>query len=56
MLEKDIARKKQIDENMTEFDTSNKNKKYRVVEILDSAVYVRKLKNCHLSRPYYLVF
>lgn len=41
---------------MTEFDVSNKNKKYKVERIQDNIVYTKESENGHLPKLYYLVF
>ena len=56
LLEKDIIKKKCIDENMIKLDAGNKNsKEYKVKTIWDSAVYAKKLKSSQLPGFYYLV-
>ena len=55
LLEQDIARKGRVDEDVTELDVGNKNRKYKVKAIWDSAVYARESKSGHLPELYYLV-
>ena len=53
LLEQDSTRNKQIDKNMTEFETGN-SKEYKVETIWNSAVYANKAKS-HLPGIYYLI-
>ena len=56
LLEQNITKKKRVDEDVTELDTSNdKSGKYKVEAICDSMVYVRESEG-HLPGLYYLVF
>ena len=46
LLEQDITRKGQVDENMTKLDIGNdESKKYKVEAICDSVVYAKKSKS-----------
>ena len=55
-LEKDITRKKRIDENATRLDASNNDSGiYKVEAIWDNTVYTRKSELSHLPGFHYLV-
>ena len=56
LLEQDITRKGQVDENATKLDAGDdKGGEYKVKAICNSTVYVRESVG-HLSGLYYLVF
>ena len=55
LLDQDTTRKKQVDDDVTELDTSNnKGKEYKVEAIYDSAGYARESMG-YLPGLYYLV-
>ena len=59
LLEQDITRKRQIDENvteMTELNAGNNSSEYKVESICDSAVHAKKSESSHILGLYYLVF
>ena len=58
LLEQNITRKEWVDKmvRQMEFDAGNRNEKYEVEAIRDSAVYAQELKSGHLLRLYYLIF
>ena len=55
LLEQDITRKGQVDNENVELDAGNENGEYEVETIRDSDVYARELKLGHLPGLYYLV-
>ena len=58
LLELDTIKKGQVDEKTVEqleFEAGGNNKKYKVVDICNSAVYARELKAGHLPGLYYLI-
>ena len=56
LLEWNTIRKKQVNENVTKLNTDKDSGKYKVEEIRNSIVYIRKLESGHLPGLYYLVF
>lgn len=57
LLKQDITRKEQIDQNnATKLDAGeDKDRKYKLEVILNSAVYIRKSKSGYLLGIYHLV-
>ena len=55
LLEQDTTRKGWVDENVTELNVGDDNKKYKVEAIWDSAFYTRKSESGQLPGFYYLV-
>ena len=56
LLEQDITRKRWVDENATQLEfEANDNKKYKVKDIRDSAVYAKLSEAGYLPELYYLL-